>query len=276
MELIGGQAVVEGVMMISPEKVAISVRKKTGRIKTMVEKRKKFQQQIRKIFFVRGIFALIEMLRLGTKALIWSSNESLDKEEKISSMGMAITMVFSFVVGIALFVALPLWLAQTITDSRFLVNLIDGILRVGVFLAYLLVIAQMKDVKRLFEYHGAEHMAVHCYEAKKKLDVKEVRRFSTLHPRCGTAFIFLVLLVSIFIFSLIWSQAWLVRFGLRMALIPVIAGLSYELLKVSARHQDSLFFKWLIAPGLWFQLITTREPDSKQIEVAIASLKKVM
>ena len=276
MELIGGQAVVEGVMMISPSKVAIAVRKPNGGIKTKAEKRLSIFQSVKKVYFLRGIFALIEMLHLGTKALIWSSNESMEKEEQISSTGMALTMVISFIIGIGLFVALPLWVTGFFTRQQFLFNLIEGIFRVLIFLAYLLLISQMKDVKRLFEYHGAEHMAVHCHEAKKKLEINNVRRFSTLHPRCGTAFIFLVLIVSILVFSFIWSERWITRFSLRLLLIPVVAGISYELLRLSAKHQDNIFFRSLIKPGLWFQMITTKEPDRKQIEVAIAALQKAI
>jgi uncharacterized protein YqhQ len=276
MELIGGQAVVEGVMMISPKKVAISVRNEKGKIVSKVEERESLFRTLRKVFFVRGIFALVEMLRLGVKALSWSSNQQLKKEEQISSGGMAITMLISFALGIGLFVALPLWVAGLITEHSFWFNLLEGILRMLIFLAYVLIIAQMNDVKRLFEYHGAEHMAVHCYEAKKPLEVEHVRRFSTIHPRCGTAFIFLVFLVSLIIFSFIWSEHWWLRFGLRLALIPLVAGIAYELLRLGSKYHDRLWFRWLLLPGLWFQKITTQEPDRKQIEVALTSLKKVL
>lgn len=276
MELIGGQAVVEGVMMISPQKVAVAVRKDNGKIISKVEQRKKMYQSIRKVFFARGIFALIEMLHLGMKALMWSGNQQLKKEEQVSDSGMMVTMLVSFAIGIGLFVALPLWVAGLVTDQPFWFNLLEGFLRMALFLLYVLIIAQMNDVKRLFEYHGAEHMAVHCYEAKKPLDVNSVRRFSTVHPRCGTAFIFLVFLVSLVIFSLIWSEQWLVRFLLRISLIPLVAGLAYELLRLGARYHDRIWFRWLLLPGLWFQKITTKEPDRKQIEVALVSLKKVV
>lgn len=276
MELIGGQAIVEGVMMISPQKVAVAVRKPNGKIATKVEQRTPFFQNIRKIYFIRGIFALIEMLHLGVKGLVWSSNQTLPDEEHISSMGFAVTMMIAFLLAMGLFVALPLWLAQLVSEQHILFTLLDGIFRVVLFLGYLLFIAQMRDVKRLFEYHGAEHMAVHCYEAKKNLEINNVRKFPTAHPRCGTAFIFLVLLLSIFIFSLIWSDQWVVRFGLRLLLVPVIAGLAYEILRLGANYQHTLFFRWLIMPGLWFQKITTKEPDKRQIEVAITALQKVI
>ncbi|MEK6839727.1 MAG: DUF1385 domain-containing protein [Nanoarchaeota archaeon] len=276
MELIGGQAIVEGVMMISPQKVAIAVRKPNGRITTTTEQRTPFFQNIRKIYFIRGIFALLEMLHLGVKGLIWSSKQTLPEEEHISSTGFAVTMMVAFLLAMGLFVALPLWLAQLVSEQHLLFTLLDGVFRVVLFLGYLLFIAQMRDVKRLFEYHGAEHMVVHCYEAKKKLEINTVRTFPTAHPRCGTAFIFLVLLLSIFIFSLIWSDQWLIRFGLRLLFVPVIAGLAYEILRFGAKHQDALFFRWLIMPGLWFQKITTKEPDKRQIEVAITALQKVI
>ncbi len=276
MELIGGQAVVEGVMMISPEKVAIAVRKENGKIVSKVAKRKQLYLSIRKILFIRGIFALIEMLHLGMQALTWSSNQQLKKEEQVSRGGMMVTMLFSFIIGLGLFVALPLWVAGFVTEHHVGYTLIEGLLRILIFFMYIIIIAQMNDVKRLFEYHGAEHMAIHCHEAHKPLDVRHVRRFSTIHPRCGTAFLFLVFLVSLVVFSFIWSEQWLARFLLRIMLIPVVAGIAYELLRLGARHHQKVWFRWILLPGLWFQKITTKEPDARQIDVALFSLKKVL
>lgn len=276
MEVMGGQALVEGVMMVSPRNVAMSVRKPSGKIKTVREERMALHRQVQHLPFIRGIAALIEMMVLGTRGLMWSSNEIVDKKEQISSAAMVFMMSMSFLIGVAVFIALPLWISHLLTQQRVLMNLIDGILRILIFLAYLMLISQIREVRRLFEYHGAEHMAVHCYEARKPLEPAQVRKFSTLHPRCGTAFVFIVLLISIILFSLIWSNHWLIKFAIRILLLPAIAGTSYELLRLSAKHQNKSLFRWFITPGLWFQKITTREPDKSQIEVAIASLKRVL
>lgn len=274
MELIGGQALIEGVMMVGPKKMALAVRRENGRISTQVEKRKPFYLTMRKIFFLRGIFALIEMIITGSRALLWSTHEN--EQEDLPRWGMMLTLLVSLLFGAGLFVVLPLWLSSLVTSQRFLFNLLDGVLRIVIFIVYIFIISYMKDIRRMFEYHGAEHMTIHCYEAQQPLEPSSVRKFSTLHPRCGTAFLFIVLLLSIILFSFIWSDAWLVKFSTRILLIPVIAGISYEILKMSAKHQDHPFFRILIMPGLWLQMITTQEPDKKQIEVAITALKKAL
>ncbi len=276
METIGGQALIEGIMMISDENVAMAARKPNGTIVTKKEKRHHLAVRSKKIPLVRGVLALWEMLSLGMKGLLWSSAQTEEQEEKTSSTAMMFTVLFSFLIGIALFIALPFYLAKLVTENHFLFNLLDGILRVVVFLLYLLAISRMKDVQRLFQYHGAEHMAVHCHEHKKQLTAKNVEKFTTLHPRCGTAFLFLVLFVSIFVFTLVYSSNWIVKFFLRILLIPVIAAVSYEILKFSAKHQNHFFFRTLIKPGLWFQMITTKKPDRKQIAVAITALNAVL
>lgn len=277
MEYIGGQALVEGVMIIGPKNIAYSIRKPKGRIITKVEKRDSRLEKYRKILFVRGIIGLIEMIYLGTKALMWSSNEQLEKEEKITKKEMTFTLLLSIGFGVLFFILLPLFLSKLIIKSSgFLFNLLDGIFRVIIFVIYLLLISKMKDIQRIFQYHGAEHMAVHCFENKKKLTVENVRKFTTLHPRCGTAFLIIVLVVSILIFSFIWSENFFIKFFSRLLLIPIVAGISYEILKLSAKFQNKAFFRILIQPGLWFQMITTKKPDDKQIEVAIKSVKAVI
>lgn len=277
MEYIGGQALVEGVMIISPKKIACSVRKPDGKIKSKIENRNPRYTKYSKVWFIRGIFALIEMLYLGTKALTWSSNEQLKREEKITKKELTFTLLISIIIGVLIFVLLPLFLSKILIQSRgILFNITDGIFRIIVFIVYLILISRSKEIQRIFQYHGAEHMAVHCYEHKKKLTVDNVKKFITLHPRCGTAFLIIVLIISIFVFSFIWSKNLFIKFFFRILLIPVIAAVSYEILKLSARFQNKLFFKMLIQPGLWFQKITTKKPDDKQIEVAIASVKSVL
>ncbi len=273
---IGGQALIEGVMMISDKRVSMAARKPNGKIVTKKMNRHHLTIKYKKLPLARGVFALWEMLSLGMKGLIWSSEQAEEQKESTSSVAMTLTILFSLLVGILLFIALPFYLAKLVTENHFLFNLVDGLLRVTVFLAYLLAIARMKDVQRLFQYHGAEHMAVHCYEHKNKLTVENVEKFTTLHPRCGTAFLFLVLIVSVFVFTLVYSDSWIIKFLLRILLIPFIAAVSYEILKFSAKHQNNVFFRYLIKPGLWFQMITTRKPDKRQIEVAITALKAVL
>jgi uncharacterized protein YqhQ len=274
-DYIGGQAVIEGVMMASRKKVAVAVRKPNGKIKVNVEKRNPIAEKFRKTVFLRGLVSLFEMLIIGTKALSWSSNENLDDEEQIGGWGMFFMLLFSFGLAIGLFILLPLWLSKFASDDRILFNVVDGFWRVAIFIGYLWFISRLKDVKRVFQYHGAEHKAVNCYEAGKALTVKNVKKFSTIHPRCGTSFIFIVLIISIILFSLVWSESWWLKFLYRIVLIPVIAMVSYEILRFNAKEKSKIL-KFLTIPGLWLQKITTNEPDNKQIEVSIRSLKAVM
>jgi uncharacterized protein YqhQ len=291
---VGGQAVIEGVMMRNNEKVATAVRLANGKIrikKDTVPKR----SRIWKLPLFRGIINLWDMLILGMKTLIWSADQQLGKKEKISKKELFFSLSFAFITAIGLFVALPYFLAGIFgvkeQDSPIIFNLIDGILRALFVIIYILAISMMKDVRRLFEYHGAEHKAVFCYEAKKSLTFENVKKFSTKHPRCGTSFIFLVLLISIIIFSVIPSLAKLtypafialafiaqkmILFGIRILFIPVIAGVAYEALKLTAKYPKNIFVKIIAKPGLLFQNITTKEPDKKQIEVAVKALKKVL
>ena len=271
-DYIGGQALMEGVMMASSKKVAMSVRKEDGTIKTKVEKRSGISEKFRKTVFLRGLISLFEMLYIGTKALTWSSNESLEEDEQIGGWGMFFMLLFSFAIAIGLFIALPLWLSKFVAEERIWFNVVDGLWRVALFVGYLWFISRFKDVKRVFEYHGAEHKAVNCYEAGKSLTVKNVKKFSRIHPRCGTSFIFIVLIISIVLFSLIWSESWVLKFLYRLLLIPVIAAISYEILRFNAKYPNRIS-SFLTKPGLWLQKITTQEPDDSQLEVSIAALK---
>ncbi len=271
-DYIGGQALMEGVMMASKNKVAMSVRKANGKIKTKVEKRSNISEKFRKTVFLRGLVSLFEMLYIGTKALTWSSNESLEEEEQIGGWGMFFMLLFSFGLAVGLFIALPLWLSKFVAEERVWFNVVDGFWRIVLFVGYLWIISRFKDVKRVFEYHGAEHKTVNCYESGKPLTVNNVRKFSRIHPRCGTSFIFIVLIISIILFSLVWSESWILKFLYRIVLIPVIASVSYEILRFNSRHPNNIT-GFLTKPGLWLQKITTQEPDDKQLEVAIAALK---
>ncbi|MBT3262430.1 DUF1385 domain-containing protein [Candidatus Woesearchaeota archaeon] len=274
-EYIGGQAVMEGVMMASRKKIAIAVRKEDGKIKTKIEKRSNISEKFKDMIFLRGIISLFEMLIIGTKALTWSSNESLGEEEEIGSWGIFFMLMFSFSISIGLFIVLPLWLSKFASEDRIIFNIVDGIWRVIFFVGYLWFISRFEDVKRIFQYHGAEHKVVSCYESGKALTVKNAKKFSTIHPRCGTSFIFIVLVISIIMFSLVWSESWLIKLLHRLVLIPVIAMISYELLRLNARNPSKIL-GILVTPGLWLQRITTNEPEDKQLEVAIKALKSAM
>lgn len=297
MTLIGGQAVIEGVMMKGPKGIVTSVRRKDGKIVSRKEVLPK-SSKLSRIIFLRGIANLIEMLVVGIRALVWSSNQALDDEEEEEEFGakeIALLLIVSFGFAIGFFVALPYFLTHVIgfkeTASPVLFNLIDGIIKIALFFAYLISISFMKDIRRLFEFHGAEHMSVYCYEAKKELTVENVKKYATEHPRCGTSFIIIVLIISILIFALIptlvlwiypgfeelgfWIQK-SVLFPLRILFIPVVAGISYEVLRITAKHDKNPLFKVMTLPGLLTQKITTKKPDDRQLEVAIHALKQVI
>jgi uncharacterized protein YqhQ len=276
---LGGQAVIEGVMIRSPKSISVAVRKEDGSIKVKKQHYKSLVDRciILKLPVLRGIIYLFEMLVLAMKALTYSAEEATGEEEKLTTFELFLTIFLAVVFVLLIFVAAPYYLAKLSgVQSRLLFNAIDGAVRLVLFFAYLILISLMKDIKRLYQYHGAEHKTVHCYEAGKELIVANVKKYSTLHPRCGTSFLVIVLAISIILFSLIKDPRWYVNIPFRILLVPVIAGISYELLKLSARYEKSPLAQLIIAPGLWVQKLTTREPDKKQMEVAIAAVKKVM
>jgi uncharacterized protein YqhQ len=290
---VGGQAVIEGVMMRSKRDVVTAVRK-NGKIickHDRLKKKSKFSQA----FFIRGIVNLFEMLVLGIKTLNWSASKQTDDDEELSDWAIVLTMIVSFAFAILLFVFLPYALTYLTgvkeTNNPIWFNLIDGIIKVGILVLYVYLISRLKDVKRVFQYHGAEHKAVFCYEAGKELTVKNAMKYSTLHPRCGTAFIMIVILIGIFLFSLIPIAIQsifpdfislslilkkLILFPTRILFLPIIAGFGYEILKFGSKHQSNPIFRSLTLPGLWIQKITTQKPNKKQIEVALFALKKVL
>lgn len=293
---IGGQAVIEGIMIRSPKYNVVAVRK-NKKIITKKEKIKQRKSKFYKLPVVRGFFNLIDMLVLGMRSIMWSAEQQIDtgKEEKISKWEITFTIAFAVSLALLLFLALPYFLTLIIgfkeETQPFFFNLIDGIIRIGIFLLYIYAISLMKDVKVLFQYHGAEHKAVHCYENRENLNVKNMKKYSTLHPRCGTAFIMIVLVISILVFSIVTPIALylfpalasmhvfprkIILFALRFSLLPLIAGISYEFLKFSAKYEKNKVMKIFVLPGLLMQKITTKEPNKKQMEVAIAAVKKVL
>ena len=272
---VGGQAVIEGVMMKAGSNIAVAVRTPSGEIKV---KKEKLRWKESKIPFLRGVVNLFIMLYTGMKTLSFSADVASGGEGEVKSSSLIISGVLALVFGLILFKFLPLGAASLI-DNKFGLssvwfNVVDGFIRFGIILIYIVLISQMKDVRRVFQYHGAEHKTVNCFEAGKELTVKNVQSFSTVHKRCGTTFVFLVVLISLFIFMLIPKSlgfTWLL--GLRILLLPVIASISYEVLMLGAKVE---LLKPLILPGLLVQKLTTQEPDDKQVEVAIASLKAAL
>ena len=282
---VGGQAVIEGVLMKNESRVAIAVRKPNKKISVKKKRWPSITKRVKFLGwpFIRGVTNLIEMLSIGMKALNYSANESIsEKEEKISEKSLILTGIVALIVAIALFKLLPLGVTRAlynfeIVTSTVFFNLIDGLIRIALFILYILAISFIPDIKRLFQYHGAEHKTVNCYEAGKAITVKNVKRFPTEHPRCGTSFLFIVLITAILIFSVVKIDLpfWLL-FLYRLPLLLPIAAVAYEVLKLTAKFRNNVFMRMIMAPGIWVQKMTTREPDKKQIEVAIAAFNAVV
>ncbi|MDN5347018.1 MAG: hypothetical protein PWP65_582 [Clostridia bacterium] len=277
----GGQAVIEGVMMRGPRKVAVAIRRPAGDI--LVESR--FFQSLSARFsflkmpLLRGVLALLESLFLGVQYLTFSANESLEEgEAKLGTRDVALTVILAAGAAILLFVLMPAGLAWLMRGhlSLFAQNLIEGIARLAIFLGYLLSISRLQDIQRVFQYHGAEHKVINAYEAGEKLTVEAVRPYPVYHPRCGTSFLLLVLILTIIFFSFIRGSGVMERLLARLMLLPLVAGVAYEGIKFFGRHMDSPLVKLMVAPGLALQRLTTREPDDRQIEVALRALEAVM
>lgn len=300
---IGGQAVIEGVMMRGPKESAIAVRKPDGEI--IVEKKpiNSFvaKYKINKIPFVRGVFSFVESLIEGTKALMFSAEffdiEEEDdkkkkeemteeererveaKEKKTLNVAIYASVVVALIFSVGVFMLLPAAIIEGVRHfielNQVVVSLLEGVLRILIFLLYVILVSRMEDIKRVFQYHGAEHKTIFCYEAGEELTIENVKKQKRLHPRCGTSFLILVMIVSIILFSFISAENAILRVLIRLLLLPVVAGISYELIKFAGRHSGPVV-RVISAPGMWLQKITTNEPDDNQIEVAIESLKAVL
>jgi len=280
---IGGQAVIEGVMMRSGNVYAIAVRSPDKDIVFKKDTIKELPKSL-KWPVIRGVVALGQALSLGIRALLYSAEASGHEEETPSDFYLYMTVIVSFVIAIGLFFLLPLYgtkllgnVFNSISDSSLMFNLVDGVIRVSFFLIYILSIRMMKDIKRVFQYHGAEHKVVHAFEAGVELTPENADKYSTLHPRCGTSFVIMVMLLSILVFSII-PKDWpfIEKFMSRIVLIPLIAGLSYEFIKLSSKKMNNPFIRYMSMPGLWLQKLTTGRPSLDQIEVAIKALKETL
>ena len=295
-QAVGGQALIEGVMMQSKEKRAIAVRKADGEI---VIKKKKIKswindKNIDKIPFVRGSFILIENMIEGINSLNYSSEFFMDEEDeeedkfdilikkifkhKANDVVLGIAMVFAILISIGMFVLTPTFIGglfSKIISNKVILNLIEGIIRILILFTYIVIISKNKDIERTFQYHGAEHKAVYCYENNLELTIENARKFTTLHPRCGTNFLFIVMSTSIILFSFFGWPNPLARVIMRIVCIPVVAGISYEIIRFLGKYNNKLT-KIVAYPGMMLQKFTTKEPDDSQLEVALAALKAVV
>ena len=291
---IGGQAVLEGVMMKNKEKYAVAVRKPDGDIEVEVETYQVLAHgsKFKELPFIRGIFNFLDSLILGTRALNYSASFYEEEEGKETKFDKAmdkmsggngekllsgIVTVISIVLAVGIFIVLPYFISslfESFIRNRSLMAIIEGVIRIALFLLYVWGISAMKDIRRLYQYHGAEHKCINCIEKGRPLTVHNVMRSSRLHKRCGTSFIFFVMLVSIVLFFFIQVDNVAEKVILRILLMPVVAGISYEIIRLAGRT-DNVFIKILSAPGMWIQRMTTREPDESMAEVAIASVEAV-
>ena len=295
---IGGQAVMEGVMMRGPKEIATAVRKSNGEI--IIDKKGissvLMKYKVLKLPIIRGCINFFESLIVGVKALMFSADQYdledgeayepskfeawLDRKfgDKVKDIAIYASVVIALALGVGLFMLLPNVIAGffgKFVTNNILRNLVEGGIRIVIFLGYMILVSQMKDIQRVFQYHGAEHKTIACYEHGEELTPENARKFCRLHPRCGTSFLLIVMVVSIIAFSFLgWGPVWQ-RLLLRLALLPVVAGISYEAIKLAGRSENRVV-QLLTKPGLWLQYLTTREPDDSQLEVAIAAMKSVL
>ena len=292
--LVGGQAVIEGVMMRTPRAYAVAVRRADGSIEVKKDPVKRLSEYYKPLSWIviRGFAVLIQSMVLGLRTLNYSINVSMkDLEAKetpkkakkeSSTVPVALSMILGVGVAVILFILIPLWLTTWLRvyisaiHNWVVFNLVDGLIRVIIFLTYIILISLMKDIRRVFQYHGAEHKVVHTWEAAEEITVENARRKSTQHPRCGTSFLMFVMVISIIVFSIFKFDALWAIFLSRLVLIPIVSGLSYELIRLSAPRCQKGFFRLLVLPGLALQRITTKEPSDDQLEVAIRALKEAL
>ena len=275
--LIGGQAVMEGVMMRSPHWTATAVRRPDGDILTSVQRLDSLLVRYPwlRLPVLRGIIVLYEALTIGIRALFFSANAALGEEEQLTASQIGVSAAVGLALAVGLFFVLPTIGARALDrflPSVVLLNLVEGAIRVSILIVYIGSIARLPDIRRVYAYHGAEHKAVNAYEAGDPLDVAAVRRHSRFHPRCGTSFLLIVMVVAIIVFSFLGRPPLVLRIASRVALIPLVAGVSYEIIRAGARYR---WFRPLVAPGMWLQRLTTREPDEAQMEVAARALREV-
>ena len=293
LQSIGGQAVLEGVMLRKKAGYAIAVRTPKGIVKTIYRRIKDNRTgwlSFLRLPFFRGMYAMYEMLLIGTKSLIWSGNIAEGASEPMSKKEIFWVVTISLLFTLGIFVVLPYVLTMLLgvkeQANPVWFNIIDSVIKILLFLGYIIAISRMEEIKRVFQYHGAEHKVVHCYEHQKPLTVKNVQSFSRIHPRCGTSFIVYTIIISIIVFTFLpiaLQQPWFLQLagwqqimvlgGLRILILPLIVGISYEVLKLAAKYPHNPLLKAIATPGLWLQRLTTSEPSAQQVRIGIASLK---
>lgn len=280
----GGQAVIEGVMIRSRHRIAVAIRKGNKKIKVKKQRFTPLSDRFPILGkpFIRGVVNLVEMLVVGIKALTYSANEAMDEiEEELTLLQVIFSIALAIGFALLLFKFVPLLLTQLLTRRimalqtyYILFNIVDGIIKIALFAAYLYFISYMEDIHRVFQYHGAEHKVVNCYESGQKVDVRNAKKFSTIHARCGTNFIIIVFVVSILAYSFIPKDySFWMKLLFRILLLPFITGISYEILKLSDKLKNSRIFKAIISPGLLIERLAVREPDDSQLEVAVKAME---
>ncbi len=278
----GGMAVIEGVMMRGPHETALAVRKPDGSIQLEKEPNNDMGKRYPwlKWPIIRGSYVLIESMVVGVRMLNKSANLSVaEDEEELTTKEIFLTGLTAVALAMLLFVALPtaiVHFAKEFLGGVVSQNIVEGVIRITFFLLYVYAISKMKEIERVFMYHGAEHKSILAYEAGEELTVAKVRKFSTMHPRCGTSFLLIVMVISILVFALLGEGNLFYRVWSRIAVFPIVAGLGYEFIKFSGKCYQNRWARYMIAPGLWLQKLTTREPDDEQLEVAITALQAVL
>ena len=291
--LVGGQAVIEGVMKRAPHSYCVAVRRPDGTVATQQApiQRPSERRRIFKYPLFRGLGTLGQAMALGIKALRFSADVAVEsdpatagkkkKQKPLSGTMIALNVAFSIAFFILLYKFLPLLVITRLQDrlpelsNPILFNLADGLVRIGIFLVFLAAISRMKDIHRVFEYHGAEHKVVYNFESGQQVDVEHARHFTTLHPRCGTSFLLVVMVISMLVYALVPVEGFALKFAVRILLLPVITGLSYEIIRFAARRQGTLWAS-LVAPGLWLQKITTQPPSDEQLAISVQALEGAM
>ncbi|WP_432406959.1 DUF1385 domain-containing protein [Wukongibacter sp. M2B1] len=293
---VGGQALIEGVMMKGPDKIAMAVRKSDGEIVVKKEPVGKIEKStFYKIPILRGIIAFIGSMVIGVRAITYSAEvfEDIDSDEEKSKFEMwleekfgdksddiitYLSVAFALAMSIIIFMFLPTFLInflKNVFNNQIVLSGFEGILKISMFIGYIIIISRIKEIKRVFQYHGAEHKVIYCYESGKPLTVENAREFTTLHPRCGTSFLLIVMVLSISVFSFLSWNSLIQRVAMKLLLLPLIAGISYELIKIAGKSKSKLVCA-ISYPGLMLQKLTTNEPDDKQLEVAIVALESVL
>ncbi len=276
-----GQAVIDGVMMRGKNFWSLAVRRpdKTISIKLFKNSSLTVNNKFLGLPFIRGVVNLIESMALGFRALSYSVNESTEEDIQFSKKEMTIAIIIAVIFAVGIFFILPTLIGKSFSNyfpNTIVYNLMEGLVRILLFLGYILIVSQLKDIKRVFQYHGAEHKTIQAYENGEKIIVENVRKYTTLHVRCGTSFLLIVMVVAIFVFALLGRPPFLLRILYRVLLIPVISGISYELIKLAGKYSKYKIVNIIFYPGLLLQKITTREPDDAQIEIAISSFNRVI